>query len=61
MARRVLAEREEARFPRADHGAPNATLMELREALPTTAALSPLWRAMRRRGLTLKKPYTTPA
>jgi transposase len=34
---------------------PDATLAELRDALPTRAALSTLWRAIGRRGLTLKK------
>ena len=34
---------------------PDATLVELREALPTTAAVSTLWRAIDRLGLTVKK------
>ena len=34
---------------------PDATLAELRDELPTTAALSTLWRAIGRLGLTLKK------
>jgi hypothetical protein len=34
---------------------PDATLVELREALPTTAALSTLWLEIDRLGLTLKK------
>ena len=37
---------------------PDATLAELREALPTTAALSTLWRTIERRGLTVKKTGT---
>ena len=37
---------------------PDATLVELREALPTTAALSTLWRAIDRLGLTVKKNRT---
>ena len=37
---------------------PDATLAELREKLPTTAALSTLWRAIARRGLTVKKNRT---
>jgi transposase len=37
---------------------PDATLMELRAALPTTAALSTLWRAIDRLGLTVKKNRT---
>jgi transposase len=34
---------------------PDATLAELREALPTTAALSTLWLEIARLGLTFKK------
>ena len=34
---------------------PDATLAELRAALPTTAALSTLWRAIDRLGFTVKK------
>ena len=34
---------------------PDATLAELQTALPTTAALSTLWRAIARLGLTFKK------
>lgn len=34
---------------------PDATLVELREALPTRAALSTLWREIDRLGLTVKK------
>ena len=34
---------------------PDATLAELQTALPTTAALSTLWRAIGRFGLTFKK------
>jgi transposase len=34
---------------------PDATLAELRTALPTTAGLSTLWRAIDRLGLTVKK------
>ena len=37
---------------------PDATLAELREALPTSAALSTLWRAIDRRKLTVKKNGT---
>jgi transposase len=37
---------------------PDATLAELREALPTTAALSTLWRAIDRLRLTVKKNGT---
>jgi len=37
---------------------PDATLVELREALPTSAALSTLWRAIDRLQLTVKKNRT---
>jgi transposase len=37
---------------------PDATLVELREALRTTAALSTLWLAIDRLGLTVKKNST---
>ena len=37
---------------------PDATLAELRAALPTAAALSTLWRAIDRLGLTVKKNRT---
>jgi transposase len=37
---------------------PDATLAELRDALPTTAALSTLWLEIDRLGLTLKKNRT---
>ena len=37
---------------------PDATLAELREALPTAAALSTIWRAIDRRKLTVKKNGT---
>ena len=37
---------------------PDATLAELREALPTSAALSTLWRTIDRFGLTVKKNRT---
>ena len=37
---------------------PDATLTELRAALPTTAALSTLWRTIDRLGFTLKKNGT---
>jgi hypothetical protein len=37
---------------------PDATLDELRDALPTTAALSTLWLEIDRLGLTLKKNST---
>jgi transposase len=34
---------------------PDATLVEIRQALPTTAGLATLWRAIRRLGFTIKK------
>ena len=37
---------------------PDATLAELREGLPTTAALSTLWLELDRMGLTVKKNRT---
>ena len=37
---------------------PDATLAELREALPTTAALSTLWREIDRMNITIKKTRT---
>jgi transposase len=37
---------------------PDATLAELRTELPTTAALSTLWRTIDRLGLLSKKRYT---
>jgi transposase len=37
---------------------PDATLAELRDALPTTAALSTLWRTIDQLGFTLKKNGT---
>ena len=37
---------------------PDATLTELRDALPTTAGLSTLWRAIDRLGFTVKKNGT---
>jgi transposase len=51
---RVLAGREEelATLIRAR---PDATLVELKEALPTTAALSTVWLEIDRLGLTVKK------
>ena len=39
---------------------PDLTLAELRDALPTTAALSTLWLAIDRLGFTLKKNRTRP-
>ena len=52
---RSLSPTEEARLVALITVQPDATLAELRDAVPTRAALSTLWRAIGRRGLTLKK------
>jgi transposase len=61
---RVLAGQEE-RLAALIAARPDATLAELREALPTTAALSTLWLEIDRLGLSVKKNgirrRTTPA
>ena len=54
---RVLAGQED-RLAALITARPDATLTELREALPTTAALSTLWREIDRLGLTVKKNRT---
>jgi transposase len=54
---RVLAG-QEARLATLIAARPDATLAELREALPTTAALSTLWLEIDRLGLTVKKNRT---
>ena len=54
---RVLAG-QEARLACLITARPDATLAELREALPTTAALSTLWLEIDRLGLTVKKNRT---
>ena len=54
---RVLAGQEE-RLRALIAGRPDATLAELREALPTTAALSTLWLEIDRLGVTVKKNGT---
>lgn len=51
---RVLAG-QEARLTALITAQPDATLAELREALPTAAALSTLWREIDRLQLTVKK------
>lgn len=55
--RRVLAGQED-RLAALITARPDATLAELREAQPTTAGLSTLWREIARLGLTFKKRYT---
>ena len=52
--RRVLAG-QESRLRALIAARPDATLAELREALPTSAALSTLWYAIDRLSLTVKK------
>lgn len=54
---RVLAG-QEARLAALIAARPDATLAELRDALPTTAALSTLWLEIDRLGLSLKKNRT---
>jgi transposase len=54
---RVLAGQEQ-RLAALITARPDATLAELREALPTTAALSTLWLEIDRLGLTVKKNRT---
>jgi transposase len=54
---RVLAG-QETRLAALVTARPDATLEELRDALPTTAALSTLWLEIDRLGLTLKKNST---
>ena len=55
--RRVLAGQEE-RLAALIAARPDATLVEIRDALPTSAALSTLWRAIDQLDLTLKKNRT---
>lgn len=52
--RRVLAD-QEARLAALIAARPDATLAELRDALPTSAALSTVWLAIDRLRLTFKK------
>ena len=53
--RRSLSPHQEARLVALVLARPDATLAELRDALPTTAALSTLWRTIGRLGFTVKK------
>ena len=55
--RRVLAGQEE-RLKATVNAQPDATLTEIREALPTTAALSTIWVALVRLKLTVKQNGT---
>jgi transposase len=52
---RALSSEQEARLVNLITARPDATLAELREALPTTAGLTTLWRAIDRLGLTVKR------
>jgi transposase len=54
---RVLAHQED-RLKALVDATPDATLAELRAQLPTTAAISTLWLALDRLGLTVKKNRT---
>ena len=62
---RALSVAQDERLAALLLAAPDATLAELQAALPTTAALSTLWRAIDRLGFTVKKNgtrrRTTPA
>ena len=53
--RRALTAEQEQRLSLLLLAQPDATLAELQTALPTTAALSTLWRAIARFGVTFKK------
>lgn len=53
--RRALSDQEETRLAALITAQPDATLAELRDALPTTAALSTLWRTIGRLQFTVKK------
>ena len=55
---RALSPQEDARLVALITARPDATLAELRDALPTTAALSTLWRRIDQLGFTLKKNGT---
>ena len=52
---RSLSDQQEARLAALITAQPDATLAELREALPTTAALSTLWRTIGRLQFTVQK------
>lgn len=53
--RRALTPAQDDRLIALITARPDATLVELRDALPTTAALSTLWRGLKRLGYTVKK------
>jgi transposase len=56
--RRALSAQQEERLVALITARPDATLVELQAALPTTAALSTLWRTIDRLGITVKKNGT---
>lgn len=56
--RRALSAEQEARLVVLITARPDATLAELRDALPTAAGLSTLWRALDRLQVTVKKNRT---
>jgi transposase len=55
---RALTPQQDARLLALVTARPDATLTELRDALPTRAALSTLWRRLDELGFTLKKNGT---
>ena len=55
---RILGAEEEARLAALVTAQPDATLRQLREALPTRAGLATIWRALGRLDFTLKKNRT---
>ena len=55
---RVLSPQQDERLVALITARPDATLAELRDALPTRAALSTLWRRIDQLGFTLKKNGT---
>jgi transposase len=55
---RALTPQQDARLVTLVTARPDATLTELRDALPTRAALSTLWRRLDELGFTLKKNGT---
>ena len=56
--RRVFSQQEDDRLILLITARPDATLAELRDAMPTTAALSTLWRRIDQLGFTIKKNGT---
>ena len=55
---RVLSPQQEVRLVALITARPDATLAELQDTLPTTAALSTIWRTIGRLGFTVKKNRT---